>query len=518
MGSTENAYCRLCAVCKPQDKLVDLQIDQVKRNFIVNKLKLLDCQLDFCENILPKTVCLLCINALTHASDFVVAVEQAQRVLKDVIITQPIKKESDNSDCDETFVYEMLEEKYEDNITVKSESDNEASAAQNKALINHTGTTKNGKTKKVSDLDSIPLSQLKLTWEDYFWTCSYCETQFATVTELISHSMKYHKSCNAYCCNDCNVKKLRLDRFLTHVRTHRKYLQFSCYKCFKTFPSAHEARKHRATHITSNYKCVGCNTSLPSNEELQKHSDLFYKNSRSRNIPLQAEKDILQCLICTKEYKTKTSLHTHLLTHTERKRNYTCEICGKCFLQKCGLDGHMMLHGDKRPFHCEICKSSFRTKNQLRNHVGVHDGDKPFSCKQCNKSFRLQKQLNSHSIIHTDLLPHICTYCDKRFRFKTILNQHIRQHTGVRPYTCDICGRDFTNWPNYNKHMKRRHSMDMAKRKYTPGDLCSLDETTGKVKNSEMDKILEWKNKILVNTKPGRPKTDKVSVVIEIKN
>ncbi|CAB3223060.1 unnamed protein product [Arctia plantaginis] len=271
MGSTENAYCRLCAVCKPQDKLVDLQIDQVKRNFIVNKLKLLDCQLDFSENILPKTVCLLCINALTHASDFVVAVEQAQRVLKDVIITQPIKKESDNSDCDETFVYEMLEEKYEDNITVKSESDNEASAAQNKALINHTGTTKNGKTKKVSDLDSIPLSQLKLTWEDYFWTCSYCETQFATVTDLISHSMKYHKSCNAYCCNDCNVKKLR-------------------------------------------------------------------------------------------------------------------------------------------------------------------------------------------------------------------------------------------------------HSMDMAKRKYTPGDLCPLDETTGKVKNSEMDKILEWKNKILVNTKPGRPKTDKVSVVIEIKN
>ncbi|CAB3223062.1 unnamed protein product [Arctia plantaginis] len=536
MGSTENAYCRLCAVCKPHDKLVDLQIDQQKRNFTVNKLKLLNCQLDFSENFLPKTVCLVCINSLTHAADFVVAVEQAQVVLRDVILTQPIKKDSYNSDCEGAFVCEILEEKCEDNINVRSESINEAHmkiksdlcnvgginkktdrTSKNKALINQTGSTKNGKEEKLSDLDSVPPSQRKSTWEDYTWTCSYCETQFATVTELISHSMKYHKSCTAYCCTDCNVKRLRLDRFLTHVRTHRKYLQLSCYICFKTFPSAHEVNKHRATHITSNYKCVGCNTSLPSNEELQKHSNLFYKNSRSRNIPLQAQKDILQCLICTKEYKTKTSLHTHLLKHTDRKPKYTCEVCGKCFWQKSGLDAHIMLHEDKRPFRCEICKSSFRNKHQLRYHVGVHDGEKPFSCKQCGKCFRLQKQLTSHSIIHTDSLPHICTFCNKRFRLKAYLNVHIRQHTGVRPYTCDTCGRDFTNWANYNKHLRRRHNMDITKRKYTSGDLCPVGKTTGKVNYPEMDKILEWKNKILYKEKPV-PRTDEFTIVMEIKS
>ncbi|CAB3241540.1 unnamed protein product [Arctia plantaginis] len=241
MGGTENVYCRLCAVCKPHDKLVDLQIDQQKRNFTVNKLKLLNCQLDFSENFLPKTVCLVCINSLTHASDFVVAVEQAQVVLRDVILTQPIKKESYKSDCEGAFVYEILEEKCEDNINVRSVSNKEAhmkikselgnvrgidkkadTTSKNNALINQTESTKNGLEKKPSDLDSVPLSQLKSTWEDYTWTCSYCETQFATVTELISHSMKYHKSCTAYCCTDCNVKRLRLDRHNMDI-TKRKY-------------------------------------------------------------------------------------------------------------------------------------------------------------------------------------------------------------------------------------------------------------------------------------------------------
>lgn len=515
MNNTEKAYCRLCAEMKPQNKLIDLQKDEDMQNVIVNKLTRLDCPLDFRENLLPRTVCSTCADTLKRAYDFVVAIERAQLVLNDIILSHSIKKEVESSDS-ETLNYDGADEKCDSSIDIKVESmpdETDLKPISLTAVSNPVKSSHKIEVKQdLSGLDTLPLSQLKLSWEDYNWMCTYCETQFPNIAELRSHSMQFHKSCNAYRCTDCNIRKLRLDSFLIHVRRHKKYLKLSCYKCLIMFPSLSKANKHKTIHITSEFKCNGCNACFESSEELNQHTSVYYKNLRTRNIPEQPKSDGLTCLICKKKLKTRTSLNTHLLIHTDRKRDHTCEVCGKCFLHKQNLAGHMLLHDDKRPFKCEICKATFRTKNQLRKHVGVHDGGKPFSCEQCGRCFRLQKQLNSHRIIHTDSLPHVCSYCNKGFRFKTILNQHIRQHTGVKPYSCEICQRDFTNWPNYNKHMKRRHSMNMAKKKHTPDGLYPIDPATGKVVCPEMDKMMEWKKKIMERKAPGRPKV-KIEVI-----
>ncbi|KAI8441297.1 hypothetical protein MSG28_014925, partial [Choristoneura fumiferana] len=84
---------------------------------------------------------------------------------------------------------------------------------------------------------------------------------------------------------------------------------------------------------------------------------------------------------------------------------------------------------------------------------------------------------------------------------------HVRQHTGVKPYTCGFCQRDFTNWPNYNKHMKRRHGMDMAKKKHTPEGLYPINPATGEVViTPETEDTLEWKKEMMRQRRPGRPK------------
>jgi hypothetical protein len=502
---SESVYCRLCAENKPRNKMIDLELDDEKKCAVTNKLIKINALTDFGMETLPKTICLVCLSALEKAYTFVNNVIKAQNVLQNLLLVHNIKKEISNSDheSNDSYTLEPDEVKYE-KIPIKKETTPERSHSKKNQVYK--------KPVRDMSLDAIPLSQLKLTWKDYTWTCAYCETQFPTVDELRNHSMQYHNCCNAYRCTDCNIRKLRLDSFMIHIKRHRKYLKLSCYKCFNRFTSIRETNIHNSKHITTSHFCPGCNTSFESVEAMTSHSSIYYIDKRSRQIPVvNVDDDGLTCMLCKKTFKYRGSLNTHLLTHTDRKRDHTCDKCGKCFLNKQNLAGHMLLHTDTRPFQCEICKQSFKTPQQLRNHVGVHDNQKPYSCDQCGRCFRLQKQLVSHSIIHTDLLPYVCSYCNKSFRFKTILNQHIRQHTGVKPYSCEICQRDFTNWPNYNKHMKRRHSMDMAKKKHTPDGVYPINPSTGEViVYPETNKTLEWKKKMMTQRRPGRPRVPKV--------
>ncbi|XP_059062651.1 zinc finger protein 723-like [Achroia grisella] len=515
MNNTDTAYCRLCAEMKPNNKMTNLQLDEQKRVEIVGKLTRLNANMDLSDDLLPKTACFVCIHALDKAYEFVSSVEQAQIILNGIVLNQ-IKKEDSLSDS-ESYPYEFQDDvKYDEN-NVKLEADkgnSELNAGSSKnsrlgtvCLVNKTKKKRPRESIKNS-LDAIPLAQLKLTWRDYSWTCAYCETQFQSVDELKIHSIQYHNCCNAFKCTDCNIRKLKLDSFVIHVKRHRKFLKLSCYNCYMRFSTPHEVNVHKSCHITSEYSCNGCNSMFESLDEMNQHTTSYYRDKRIREIPMMNDlSDNLTCVLCKKSFKHKGSLNTHLLIHTERKRDHTCEKCGKCFLNKQNLTGHMLLHNDNRPFKCEICKATFKTSGQLRNHVGVHDAQKPYACDQCGRCFRLQKQLSSHRIIHTDLLPYTCTYCNKGFRFKTILNQHVRLHTGVKPYSCEVCQRDFTNWPNYNKHMKRRHGTDMSKKKHTPDGVYPINPSTGEVIiYPETNSTLEWKKKMMMQRRPGRPK------------
>lgn len=64
--------------------------------------------------------------------------------------------------------------------------------------------------------------------------------------------------------------------------------------------------------------------------------------------------------ICYLLLGTKPNLMAHKRIHLGVKE-YTCDQCGKSFVQKGNLDNHLLTHDSARPFRCTVCEKSFKS-------------------------------------------------------------------------------------------------------------------------------------------------------------
>ncbi|KAK5964945.1 putative transcription factor yin yang 2, partial [Trichostrongylus colubriformis] len=120
-----------------------------------------------------------------------------------------------------------------------------------------------------------------------------------------------------------------------------------------------------------------------------RHKSQSRRNSESNGYP---------CLIegCTSILKTRTALRKHAKVHAVR--NFSCERCGRTFIERTKLNRHMLTHTGERAFRCQFdgCSKAFSLEANLKSHIKTHTGEKPHKCQICQHAFSHPYNLRVH--------------------------------------------------------------------------------------------------------------------------
>jgi len=76
----------------------------------------------------------------------------------------------------------------------------------------------------------------------------------------------------------------------------------------------------------------------------------------------------IRCDYCSKTFKTKWTLSSHVAAH-EGRFQFDCGQCGKKFVRKSHYEGHVRSHEAARPYVCEQCGKTFKELKHRREHT-----------------------------------------------------------------------------------------------------------------------------------------------------
>ena len=113
----------------------------------------------------------------------------------------------------------------------------------------------------------------------------------------------------------------------------------------------------------------------------------------------------------------------------------------------------------EKKFVCNICEKTYKRKSSLATHLVTHTDIKPFKCLQCNKEFLRNSDLRKHAVMHTGDKPYVCKVCRKQFSQSSNMLTHLRRHSGVRPFSCPVCGKNFFRKVDVSRHSKRHKNV-----------------------------------------------------------
>ena len=100
----------------------------------------------------------------------------------------------------------------------------------------------------------------------------------------------------------------------------------------------------------------------------------------------------LCCELCNINFQTTKSLCSHVAKFHLGNVLYKCESCGKGFMSKGGIEGHISQHlSDSQKISCthSDCNVTFGRHQSLKKHLKtVHGNQKQVHCKFCKKGFK----------------------------------------------------------------------------------------------------------------------------------
>ncbi|XP_061588256.1 zinc finger protein 429-like [Cololabis saira] len=260
----------------------------------------------------------------------------------------------------------------------------------------------------------------------------------------------------------------------------------------------------------------------PKNRELCTDCGRFF----DRRQPHTCEHKIkpYSCNICGKRFVNETSITAHSKIH-EESYEIPCKYCNAKFKTKVDKITHEQVHvTEEKPYKCPECSEEFATNKERRIHLQEGEWPHSLKCHICGIQFYQSTSIRRHLLVHSGEKPFKCPVCQRGFSQASHLKSHMRLHTGEKPYKCQHCDQSFNHNVSLKSHYQRYHSPNsrhaqkkkMKGKGSNPGngqDNGSRRVADSGVDNVEQDslvkvvKMLRTKPKKKVTGRPkGRPK------------
>ena len=132
-------------------------------------------------------------------------------------------------------------------------------------------------------------------------------------------------------------------------------------------------KQHTANMLEAQTALEKCEKQQPDKEDdfLLEEMLLLNKNPRRATQPGKNNTNAaskIRCDYCSKTFKTKWTLSSHVAAH-EGRFQFDCHQCGKKFVRKSHYEGHMWSNEAARPYVCEQCGKTFKELKHRREHT-----------------------------------------------------------------------------------------------------------------------------------------------------
>ncbi|PZC73042.1 hypothetical protein B5X24_HaOG210150 [Helicoverpa armigera] len=207
-------------------------------------------------------------------------------------------------------------------------------------------------------------------------TCRLCGHTDALVCYVI------HSGEKEFSCSRCDKRFLFKKAMQVHAMTHDAHANLYCYQCdvtFKNRMSYTQHMKYSLKHVDPaqlKYACTSCDKRFLKASRLHDHTLAVHLKATPVHcsVPGCSFATPVHCSVpgCSFACASRPVLRAHMRSrHRDAapRRNHVCHTCGKAYLTKKSLEGHLRAHSGERPFRCAVCAASFGYEAALYNHT-----------------------------------------------------------------------------------------------------------------------------------------------------